>query len=198
MTEHRKGRELPLNAHDIAEFHNTPVTRQDIGGNGRGQGALIHGFRGFRQSERDGNRLAATATMRIANCAVGIETLQRIVDIAFLDLVVFEVVLVDRGAHARHLLAEAVIDVDDERYLGKGLTDFLCCLTARFRIGAIDLGEQSGHHRRARRRLDNLERGARLDSQRSDLLAEFKRDVVAAAVAIALARQRDLHIAQLR
>ena len=67
------------------------------------------------------SRLAAAATMRVADRIVGIESLQRVVDVVFLDLLVFEIVLIDGDADARRLLAVAVIDVDDEGHGVEGL-----------------------------------------------------------------------------
>ena len=134
----------------------------------------------------------------MAGRVLGVEALKRVVDVAFLHFLVFEIVLVDGQADAGHLAAIAVVDVDDEGHLGEGLADLCCRRAADLGGGPIDFGQERCQHRRAGRGLHDLEDGTFGDLKCLQLVAELESDFVAAAVALALFGQRDLHVAQLR
>jgi hypothetical protein len=64
----------------------------------------------------DLDRIGAFAAVRIADRGAAEQRLNRIVDVALLDLEEFEAVLIDRNAQTRPRLANRIVDVDDVRH----------------------------------------------------------------------------------
>ncbi len=93
-------------------------------------------------------------------------------------------------------LAIGVIDIDDE---GDGFEDLLHFLRHGEPGGLIrpvDLGEQSGEHRRPGRHLHHLEHAARGQGERLEPAAEIERDGVAGAPALGLGREHEVQPAE--
>jgi hypothetical protein len=88
-------------------------------------------------------------------------------------------VTVGNQPQARPGLAVAVVDVDDVGHGPEGRLDPLGHGATGRGVGAVDLGQQGGHHRRSRRRLDHLDRRARGQGQRGQPLAQVQSDHMA-------------------
>ena len=140
----------------------------------------------FGEPDGDRDRLAVAAAVRVADRRIAVEGLDGLVDVGLLDAVVFEAVLVDDDPEPFGRVAVGVVDVDDEGDALEGLADLRGDRTPRLGVGAVDLGEQRREHRRPRRRLDHLDRGARGHIEAGEALAEVERDGVARPVAFAL------------
>ena len=113
---------------------------------------------GFGKLHRDLDRMPPAAAMRIADRHAAKIGPDRIVDIALLDLVIFEIVLIDGDTQARRAVLEAVVIVDDEGDVPEDAANLTRNGAARLGIGTIDFGEQRRNDRRPRRDFDNLDR----------------------------------------
>ena len=100
--------------------------------------------------------MAPTALVRIADRNAAEVGFDRIVDIAFLDLVELEIVLVDGKPKTRCAIATCHIIVDDEGHLPEDVAQLARDRTAHLGIIAVDLGEQRGDDGRPRRNFDNF------------------------------------------
>ncbi len=121
---------------------------------------------------------------------------ERVEDVGLLDVEEVEVVGGDGGAQAAGRRAPAVVHVDDEGHRAEGGLDLFRRTAARVGVRAVDLGEQRRHHRRSRRRLDDLQRGSRGHGNGGDRPAKVQRDGVAGPLALGLGRQGELDVAE--
>ncbi len=134
--------------------------------------------------------------MRISHRHAPEQRLDGVVDVTLLDPEKFEPVLVDGQSQPRSLLADRIVDIDDERYFGEDLLHFGSDGPARCRVRPVDFSEKSGEHGRPRRHLDDLDAGAGRRVDRLQALAQIQCDVVARSLAVGARGKVDLQFAK--
>ena len=139
--------------------------------------------------------MTSAAFVRVADRHAAQIGADRVIDIALLDLVKFEIVVIDRQAHARRAFAIADVIIDDVGHRAEYLAEFACDGAALFGICAVDLGEQRRDHGWTRRHFDDLDRCAFRHGQAFQAFAHIQRDYVAGARPIEFREQIDLQIA---
>ena len=109
------------------------------------------------QHNRDG--VAAIATMGIAEVYALQQGGEGTVNHAFINLVEFEVLLVNGYAHTHRWVAEGVVCFTEGGHLVNGLLDFTRAVAAGLGIGAIDFGKHNIGCRWPGRRFNQFYRG---------------------------------------
>ncbi len=198
VPEDRIGRALAAHRDDIAKLDDGTVARQRVGRHRRRQRALVDDALALGHRDADRDRLAAAAAERVADRRAGAERADRIVHVALFDAVIFEVVLIDGEPHPFRPVAEAVLDIDDERHALERLAHLGGDRAPRVGIGAVDFGKQRAEHRRPRRRLDHLHHGPGGQRHLLEPRAQVERHVVAGAAALALGHEVDRDVALFR
>ena len=112
-----------------------------------------------------------------------------------MDAVEFQVLLVDLETQALGRCAQGVVGVDDEVDAVEGLPHLGGGSPARFRVGAVDLGQQRAQHRRPRRHLDDLHGRAGRHREILQALADLQSHRMALAVALVFRFEVDLQVA---
>ena len=183
---------------DVAELDDRALAGKGVGGYRQRQSALVDDVVALAQPEDDRDGLTAAAAVRIADGRAGEVAPDRVVDVLLLDMVIFEIVLVDRQPQAVGADAVGIVDVDDEGHALECRPHLGRHRAADIGVRAVDLGEKRRQHRRSGRRLDDLDRCAGGHGEPAQLLPEVERDLVAGAAALALGQEIDLDVAQLR
>ena len=102
VAEDRIGGLLALHRHHVAELDHRRAPGMALAGTGVASAARRARVLALRQARADRDRLAPAAAMGIADRGAAVERGDGVVDVALLDPVIFEVVLVDaRAARAR-------------------------------------------------------------------------------------------------